>query len=476
MFRRVIKVYKRFKWNVLFVIIVGFILREAIINYMQKPIVLTSKQVQYFNNPRKGQVNTTKVELSKTALWDVRDNSTNNLTEKVKEMNKPSEQHIISSEKKETVLMPRESLEEYPWQLMKYTRPTYIPETRNPCFYVGSRASSLRELFCMPLVYLAGFAKSGSSDLYSKICTHQHIISGYEKEAQFWIHTRKKKHIASGYDLNFGSFVRNYKTYTSIVNQQCLKNKKVINGNKTHCPYITIDGSADYLFEAWDWEKDELNPDPREPIFLPPHRIGHYIEHPKIIVLMRNPIERLFSDFKFFAGGKNGSTYFHTLVVNGIAWWENCTKTLSEYRCAYGRNYTGTGVPSLNPEGLCNWGDSDEFGHNGANRLRVSIYVLFIQKWLEVFSIDQFLFLTTEEYKRNALNMLTERIFPFLEVDPLNILGENMLKRSLNIHINVSRKNSLHMLPETRQVLEKFYRPYNERLANLLQDERFRWA
>lgn len=31
------------------------------------------------------------------------------------------------------------------------------------------------------------------------------------------------------------------------------------------------------------------------------------------------------------------------------------------------------------------------------------------------------------------------------------------------------------MLPETRQILEEFYRPFNEKLADVLNDKRWLW-
>ena len=469
MIRLLIKTCKRFALNMMYILVLLMLCREATIYYIQVPNTPSREEMEHLNKKIDGHFNVVKIGPEQSLLGDTQEKP-KTADKNIKRIGYSEPATYSESE----VLMPRESLEEYPWQLMKYPRPTYVPKTRNPCFYVGTENTTDHELFCMPLVYLAGFTKSGSTDIFSKICTHQHITSGRWKEAQFWYHNTVRKHIGAQFYLNFRNFLNNYKAFTKAVINRCMNHKKEVKRNDLKCPFIAIDGSANYLFEAWFWERDERNPNPREPSFLAPHRIKHFIEHPKIIVLMRNPIERLFSDFKYFAGGKNGSTYFHTLVVNGIVWWENCTKTLSEYRCAYGRNYTGTGVPSLNPEGLCNWGDSDEFGHNGANRLRVSIYVLFIQKWLEVFPMDHFLFLTTEEYKKNPMTLLKQKIYPFLEVAPLSNKSEMALKSSLKFRKNVS-KQTIKMLPETKELLENFYRPYNERLAKLLQEDKFMW-
>lgn len=36
-------------------------------------------------------------------------------------------------------------------------------------------------------------------------------------------------------------------------------------------------------------------------------------------------------------------------------------------------------------------------------------------------------------------------------------------------------KKKQEMLPETRQALEDFYRPFNDKLAELLKDKRWEW-
>lgn len=127
------------------------------------------------------------------------------------------------------------------------------------------------------------------------------------------------------------------------------------------CPFVSIDASATYVSNAVDWEKDVMNQeiDSNEAIVLPVHRIKHVIPNAKNIIMVRDPIDKLESDFYYFVHGeeKLNPDYFHRLVVNGIEWWENCTGTLTEERCAYGYNYTGTGVADLG-KGVFEWGDS----------------------------------------------------------------------------------------------------------------------
>ena len=41
-------------------------------------------------------------------------------------------------------------------------------------------------LACLPSVYLAGFPKCGTTDLYNSLISHYHIIPGKGKELDFW--------------------------------------------------------------------------------------------------------------------------------------------------------------------------------------------------------------------------------------------------------------------------------------------------
>ena len=247
----------------------------------------------------------------------------------------------------------------------------------------------------------------------------------------------------------------------------------------TQCPFVGIDSSPMYMYEGHLWEFDPTNNESKQvPKILTPHRIEHFIPNPKIIVLMRNPVDRLFSDFKFFTEGSYNREYFDTLISNGIAWWNQCVKSLPLYRCAFGRDFSGTNMSSLgNDRGLFDWGDSESVHHNGANRLRYSLYVIYIKKWLEVFPRNSFLFVKTEEYATDALGVLTNQIFPFLGLEPMS---EKAMLQLITLQ-KMGRRNAydkvkFNMLPQTRKQLELFFKPYNEELCQLLGTDKFKWT
>ena len=108
----------------------------------------------------------------------------------------------------------------------------------------------------------------------------------------------------------------------------------------------------------------------------------------------------------------------------------------------------------------------------GTGRLGIGLYVLFIEKWLEIFDRPQFLILKMEDYDENPKDQM-KRVFEFLDLPTdSNILEKSISGNTANVH-KIQREP---MLPETREMLEKFYAVYNKLLTRYLQDENFLYS
>ena len=88
------------------------------------------------------------------------------------------------------------------------------------------------------------------------------------------------------------------------------------------------------------------------------------------------------------------------------------------------------------------------------------------------------LFIKTEELKENTVDVM-RNVYKFLELSPLS---EKMFKKAMEKqHINEQRflhntsYGMFQMLPSTKNLLLKFYKPFNKKLAQLLNDSRFLW-
>jgi N-acetylgalactosamine 4-sulfate 6-O-sulfotransferase len=101
---------------------------------------------------------------------------------------------------------------------------------------------------------------------------------------------------------------------------------------------------------------------------------------------------------------------------------------------------------------------------------------VFIADWLSVFSRDQMLILRAEDYYSNITGTLSD-VYQFLEVPPLS--HERMDDINHSKPINTLSQNhdrsKENMMPKTRSLLTRFFKPFNIRLAELLGDSRFLW-
>ena len=115
--------------------------------------------------------------------------------------------------------------------------------------------------------------------------------------------------------------------------------------------------------------------------------------------------------------------------------------------------------------------------------LRQSIYHLYIREWLKTFPPGRFLVLKSEEYNQDVIGTIRKTVFPFLQLADYDVtecmkakpkkkvisrLASNGLR---DIDLNYSQL----MLPKTWNLLVEFYRPHNQKLAQLLGDTRWLW-
>ena len=96
----------------------------------------------------------------------------------------------------------------------------------------------------------------------------------------------------------------------------------------------------------------------------------------KFIVFMREPIERLYSDFIYFSKAyKSGNPitplYFHAMVQRQIEWWTTCTHKYDKKNCLFGEKIGD--MPKLSNRFKNAWG-----GPNVCGAFRIGFYSYFI--------------------------------------------------------------------------------------------------
>ena len=190
-----------------------------------------------------------------------------------------------------------------------------------------------------------------------------------------------------------------------------------------------------------------------------PHLSHEIIPNAKFIVILRNPTARLYSNYWYFMPkGVKGTNYavpevFHKLVERQIMYFNDCMKKYDN------------AVVCIKQQAIT---DAESI-IKITEHLGPGLYYINIQKWLAVFPKENFIFIRTEDLHNNPEEIVGS-IWKFLGL-PVSY-GSDFNRKS--------KEEALHqtyppMLPETKIILDNFYREYDEKLSELLNDDRFMW-
>lgn len=305
-------------------------------------------------------------------------------------------------------------------------------------------SKSTRSFVCVPQVYFMGFPRSGSTQLYKMLTQHPFIKGALIKEPHWW--TKAEYRVDSPHDTL--SIVR----YISFF-QSSFPDIERNPGT------VLIDGSQSTI---WDTRKTG------NLCFLP-QLISDLFPAAKFIVLMRDPIQRLYSDFNYLcqlaikrnmvfdrSTYQNSSKMFHEKASVEIKTLEECMKTSTLEYCTH-RRLSGSATS------LC-----------GRVRLGVSLYHVHIKRWLREIPRSQFLFLRTEDMAENPYQVL-RKVWSFLGVGEQDKDDLGSLLHE-HLHSSNTQTSSTVMTGETEALLQRFFQPHNDALAGLLGDDSFRWS
>ncbi|KAK3866730.1 hypothetical protein Pcinc_027766 [Petrolisthes cinctipes] len=173
----------------------------------------------------------------------------------------------------------------------------------------------------------------------------------------------------------------------------------------------------------------------------------------QIIVVVREPIARLYSSYLFFKKATDLSPqHFDECVKYSVEKWKECTTLYSDRTCAYNKTLQNTLKVRL---------------YNG-------LYSMFLQDWLRVFPQQQVLVVRMEDYHTNVTQTL-HTIYTHLGLRPLTDEEEKKVLISPVLNKNKRKSQIGQILNSTIQVLQKFYQPYNRQLSHILRNSKFMW-
>ena len=243
-----------------------------------------------------------------------------------------------------------------------------------------------------PDFLIIGVGKGGTTSLYNYLIQHPQVLSPIVKEINFW----------SG---NFNQGIDWYLAHFPPTSKQ--KN------------YLTGEASPGYFgnLEAAT-------------------RILSFFPNIKLIILLRNPVDRAISH------------YYHWVRLNK----ENrALETAINYELEILQNST------VNSNFCSNHWQKKLY------YLAVGVYIKFLEKWMALFPKEQFLILKTEDFNAHPANTM-KQVFQFLDLPDYQIPDY----QKLNIGSYPKLEDSI------RQKMSDYFRPYNQKLEAYL-DMRLNW-
>ncbi|XP_048775749.1 carbohydrate sulfotransferase 15-like [Ostrea edulis] len=332
---------------------------------------------------------------------------------------------------------------------------------KNPCFrnrrkHVMDHSSKL--LQCVPYFFVIGFPKCGTTDLFDRMSHHPEFLQPSFKEIH-WIsryrfispRNDRLKFIAMNKTYRTKDFDNGFFQYTRVFYPMVLdvEREKLLK-NRTHIEYkkITGDFSPSTIWDNDIYSALPINYNQSVPRYTTADFVQQMNACAKLIVLIRDPVQRLYSDYLFFKAANKGPVDFHNKVTSAVRLYNDCIEKRGAVTCALDATLARTVHV----------------------RLRLGMYVVYIQQWLQRFPRDQFLFVRLEDYARRTRFVL-DNIFNFLQMGPVD--RETMTKMIFQNPVNTRKVNVGGMLLETQNILTDFYEPFNEQLAALLGDHHF---
>lgn len=319
--------------------------------------------------------------------------------------------------------------------------------------HLTQRDGKLYRMRCLPYFYIIGQPKCGTTDLYDRVRLHPDVKFSTFKEPHWW--TRKRFGIIR---LSEGFHDRYpVEDYLDLFDQAAYQIQGNLTANSSGTPnhpnVIIGEASASTMWDNNAWVYFYDNTSVGEPPFLIQDFVHALTPDARFIVMLRDPVERLYSDYLYFGIANKSAEDFHEKVSESLQLFEGCLAEFSMRSCVY-----NTTVNNAMPV-----------------RLHVGLYIVFLKDWLSIFSREQILVLRLEDHASNRKYTM-HQVFEFLDLAPVTKEIESEITRSPASNTRrPADKNLGPMLPITKEILRDFYTPFNMKLAKVLRNDSFLW-
>ncbi|KAK3592495.1 hypothetical protein CHS0354_026616 [Potamilus streckersoni] len=323
---------------------------------------------------------------------------------------------------------------------------------KNPCWYAVSPDSQQSKLRCLPYFHVFGVCKSGTSDLFLRLLHHPQIVPNggiLYKETWYWTW---KRYGISGTEHKPTKII-SFNDYLDLFNATTIQSCNVsLDGGEAYFPLVTGHGDPMDFWDHTMWRRIPQNDMlANEPVVLAPDLIRHINPDVKLILMLRDPIERLYSHYLHGNYGTSART-FHFDVMQSIQAMKSCASKQSVRACVYNETF----IQDLKVP------------------LSASMYSVHLREWLRVFPRQQIFIVRFEDYVQDMERSLSN-LFHFLQLADIPHKQMQRIVSMPRFYKTQQKDFAGDIYRETKQILHQFLDPYTKDSATLLNDTLYTW-
>jgi len=291
-------------------------------------------------------------------------------------------------------------------EITQSTRKYFIPKL-SKYNTLHNLAISIHRRYCsmtgfmhiLPNYLIIGGQKCGTNSLYSYLVNHPNVRPALTKEIRF-------------FDKYYDRGINWYKVCFPFKFDQNLNKGRIFTGEATE-RYLEYPHA--------------------------PKRVKSVLTNVKLIILLRNPVDRAYSHYSMrFKSGKEKLS-FEDAIESEHERTKGEFEKMQNNEIYYSSKY---------------------FQNSYLDR---GIYVDKIKRWMDVFPKEQFLIIQSEKFLENP-NKIYQTVLNFLKLP----------KWQLKKYELIGKFTRSPMQEKTRKKLTEFFKPHNQRLYDLLE-EKFDW-
>ena len=341
-----------------------------------------------------------------------------------------------------------------------------------------------------PYLIVAGVWNAGVNQLATALKKHPQINAakqnGFFLPKQFYrfydiqstnINTKannETRTASTGTNFNVKVFAARERMYAQAYSKTMFRDK--ISSNDEESTVITATTGDDNKNK--DFESNDVAIDVSPGLIFYAHKTAHSIlctaPWVKIVVLLRNPIDRLYRQWSYSVTHLN-------LPLSLEDWLAQEMKLLQSVGMIKGGD--AKTEPDKTTESMA-W-EKYQSARNVAGAIGRSLYVFQLDEWIQTFlsagktPSEEMIILKTEDIEENPESEYADLI-QFLGLAPFNDFSTTNVVNSTDSAAIALGKSLMQkpetapMTKETRNMLRQFFKPYNKRLTELLTSNGFK--